>query len=209
MKIIILGAGGLARELYWHLRGAGPVDCVFVDDVTDRTQFVMEGRSVPVVKDWHFDEGFVEFLVGVGEPAAKKTFVAKALAAGLRPARTFVHPRALVQADDCSVGCGGLVAPGCILTTNIRLGDLVILNLGTTVGHDSRMADLVTCNPGCIVSGNVSLGEGVSLGTGTAVREKITVAEWVVSGAQSCIVSDILTPGVTVVGVPARPMLRR
>ena len=114
-RIAILGAGGSARELYWHIRGADPsARIVFVDDVTDIKEIVMAGEAVPVVKHSKFNSvnldgdanaasGCWEFVVGVGAPGIKRKLVRKAVVSGLKPAPTVVHPRALVQGSDCDV----------------------------------------------------------------------------------------------------------
>ncbi len=217
-RIAVLGAGGFAREMYWHIKDTHPSACiVFVDDVSDATQVTIGRHVVHVVKDWRFDalplDGHdappvrvEEFVVGIGSAVVKRKMVAKALESGLRPAATLIHPRAIVQGDDCRIGAGGVICPGCIVTTNVIVGDYVLLNLNTTVGHDAVLGDYVTCNPGCSVSGNVVLGEGVSLGTGTVVREKITIAPGVVAGAQSCVVKDVTEAGITVAGIPAKKL---
>ena len=203
--------------MYWHVRGTHPSACIaFVDDVSEATEIFLEGRAVPIVKDWRFGavpagEGgspirIEEFVIGVGDPRAKRMLVGKALDSGLRPAPTVIHPRALVQADDCRIGKGGIIAPGCVLTTNVTVGDYVLLNLNCTLGHDAVLGEYVTCNPGCNISGNVMIGEGAALGTGTVVRQGIDIARGVVTGAQACIVKDIVEPGITVAGVPARPL---
>jgi sugar O-acyltransferase (sialic acid O-acetyltransferase NeuD family) len=216
--VAILGAGGFAREMYWHIKDAHPATTiVFVDDLTETTEVVMAGRIIPVVKNWKFDALYVEgrdrapvacteFVIGVGSPQARKTLVQRALACGLRPAPTVIHPRALVQGQDCEIGVGGVIAPGCVITTHVQVGDYVLLGVNVAVGHDTVIGDYVTCNPGSQVSGNVVLGEGVLLGTGAAVREKIVVAAGVLIGAQACVVKDINEPNITVVGVPARKL---
>lgn len=217
-NIVILGAGAFAREMYWHIKGAEPTArIVFVDDVTRSTEIVMGDYTAPIVKDWKFDavalvrdtassQKFGEFLIGVGDPRIKMKLVEKALESGLEPAPTIVHPRALIQGTDCRIGKGGVITPGCVLTTNVALGDYVLLNLNTTVGHDAVIGDYATCNPGCNISGNVTIGEGAALGTGTVVRDGVRIAAGVVTGAQACVVKDVLEPGITVVGVPARKL---
>jgi sugar O-acyltransferase (sialic acid O-acetyltransferase NeuD family) len=216
--IAVLGAGGFAREMYWHIKGAYPhVRLVFIDDVTNTTEILMAGERVPVVKDWKFDALYWDgpdrppatcehFVLGIGSPQAKREMVQKARAAGLTPAPTIVHPRAVIQGADCRIGVGGVITPGCVITTHVTIGDFVLLNLNTTVGHDAVLGDYVTCNPGCAISGNVTLGEGVVLGTGTVIREKISIAPGVVTGAQACVVKDIDEPNITVVGTPAKKL---
>lgn len=206
-EIIILGAGGFAREVYWHLLQGEYTDFIFVDDVTDTKSIQLGHKSYPVVKDWNFiPYGMSKFIIGIGNPKAKKIMVEKALQAGLRPAPTFIHPRALVQ--DAEIGMGGIITPGCVITTNVSIGDYVVLNLNCTVGHDSAIGDFVTANPGCHISGNTVISNGVLLGTGTTVREQIVIGEDVTTGAQSAVVSDLTEP-LVYVGIPAKPLIRR
>lgn len=212
--IVILGACGGAREVYWFLEDTYPgTDVVFVDDLTDVTEATVGDRVFPVVKDWDFSQvrrqagskdAFEQFFVGLGHPPDKKVMVEKALAHGLEPAPTLVHPRALVHAD-CVLGRGGMVMPGSHCTTCVTLGDYVFLQ-NTTVGHYATIGDYVSCYPGSAVSGECKLGEGVLLGTGAVVRDEVRIAPWVVVGAQSCVVKDIEEPHITVAGVPARKL---
>lgn len=204
-SITILGAGGLAREVYWHLQGAYD-DFIFVDDATEIQSVQLGQKSFPVIKDWNFIRYPVSsFIIGVGNPKAKKIMVEKALRAGLTPAHTFVHPKALIQ--DAQLGVGGIVAPGCVVTTNVKIGDYVVLNLNSTVGHDAVIEDFVTVNPGCCISGNTILKSGVTLGTGAVVREKVVISQDVVVGAQSAVVSNLTHP-LVYAGVPAKPLVR-
>ena len=218
-NIVILGAGGFAREMYWHIKESIPqAKMVFANDLKETEKIAINGQIIPVIKNWDFDcvpvdsfnksfEKFKEFVIGVGSPKIKRILVRKALASGLVPAPTIIHPRALVQGDDCEIGIGSIISPGCVITTNVRIGNYVLLNLNCTVGHDTILGDYVTCNPGCCISGNVTLGEGVMLGTGTVIREEINIAQDVQTGAQSCVVKDILDSNITVAGIPARKLI--
>lgn len=217
---IILGAGNHARETFWHANQIHERYCsraysrfVFVDDVTDTTEVVLDGRRWPVEKHWEFSKyaegsGPLGFIVGFAEPKGKMNLVKKALAAGLTPLPSVVHRSALIQDPSCEIGVGGLIGPGCILTTNVRLGDFVTLNLNVSVSHDCHLMDYANCAPRVALAGNVVLNQGVSLGIGSVVREKVHIAPFVSSGAQACIVKSITTEGITVVGVPAKPLVR-
>lgn len=214
-SLVILGAGGCAREMYWFVQDTYPgIDIVFVDDVSPATAMDLAGKLVPVVKDWDFsparrgraDGGFEQFVIGVAEPPAKQAMVQKALAAGLQPAPTIVHPRTLVR-PDCRLGHGGLIVAHSQLTTNATLGDYVLV-LDTTIGHHDIVGDYVTCYPGCKVSGDVKLGERVVLGAGTVIIPGVTIAPGVVTGAHACVVRDIDEPDITVVGIPAKKLQR-
>lgn len=210
MKVcIILGAGGYAREIYWHAKATRLyAGYIFVDDLNDIASIHLDGEDWPIEKNWSFEKYHAPgkqfgFVVGVGDTRGKITLVEKAINVGLEPWPTIIHPSAIIQDPKCRVGVGGVIAAGCILTTNITIGDYVLLNTGVTVGHDSQISSFATCAPQVAIAGNVLIGRGANLGIGTVVREKISIAPFVTSGAQSCIVKNIEIETLVVAGVPA------
>jgi len=116
--------GVSAQILYWQIQETYPgAEVVFVEDVTDIAEVTVEdGNVIHVVKDWDFthlesgdwtNQGGCEgFLVGSDNPKLKKVLVEKALAHGLRPAPTLIHPRAYVASYGCTIGRGGMIMPG-------------------------------------------------------------------------------------------------
>lgn len=210
---VILGAGGFARELMFHVLDTVGSDAqfIFVDDVSNKKSLIVRGVTYPVVEDWDFSPysylNIVGFLVGIGDPNLKEKLVLKAIHSGLTPAKTIIHPKAIVQDKENNIGFGGLIGPGCILTTNVTIGNYVILNLNCTVGHDATLSDFCTANPGCHISGNTYLHKGVTLGTGTTLREKITISAYVTTGAQSCVVKSVDEESIVVTGVPAKQLI--
>jgi acetyltransferase-like isoleucine patch superfamily enzyme len=105
------------------------------------------------------------------------------------------------------VGPGSIVCSGSVLTTNVRVGAHVIVNLGCTVGHDAVLADFVTLAPGVHVSGNVAIGAGCSVGTGAVFINgqpgaALTIGGDSVIAAGACVTRDV-EPGSLMAGVPA------
>lgn len=210
-SIVILGAYGGAREMFWYLKESYPgTDVVFVDDITDIVEVNIAGRTYPVVKDWDFRTvrkkggAFEYFTLGLGYPKAKKILVEKALKAGLVPAPTLISSSAVVR-PDCIIGRGGVIFGTSNLLTEAVVGDYAYIS-NTPLGHAAVLGNYVSCFAGAHVSSEVTLGEGVLLGAGSVVKEEVTIADWVTVGAQSCVVKDILEPNITVCGVPARKL---
>ncbi len=94
------------------------------------------------------------------------------------------------------------------MTTNIRMGRHVLLNLNCTVGHDTVLGDYVTVSPGVNISGRVRLDDGVDCGTGASILPGVAVGHDTRIGAGSVVTKD-WPPELTLVGVPARPMAPR
>jgi len=206
--IIILGAAGLAKEFFLYVKRSHPEfeKIYFVNDLDDgQTEIKIDGKIYPVVKNWNFENKF-PFIVAVGNPHIKEKLVQKSLLCGLNPFKTIIDPSALVLSGN-KIGVGGLIAPGCILTTNITLGNYVTLNLNTTVGHDTKIGDFCTTNPGVHISGQIEIGNCNEFGTGCIVRDRLKIGSNQTFGAQSAVVKNIESDEkITWVGIPVRKL---
>jgi len=185
MRVVVLGSGGLAREYALWAQDAGVVIDAFVNDMESDEGIVgFEGEAL--------------FIVGVGKPKNKRVMVAKALSAGWKPHPAVIHPTAVVKSK---LPNGVLVAPGCVITCNVTVGQYCTFNLNTTVGHDTVIGQGCTTNPGVHISGNIRIGDWCEFGTGSVVRDGITICDNVRIGASGAVVKNITEPGIYV-GVP-------
>jgi sugar O-acyltransferase (sialic acid O-acetyltransferase NeuD family) len=100
------------------------------------------------------------------------------------------------------LGHGNIICRGVIMTTGIEIGNHCQFNLLTTVGHDCKIGDYVTCAPKVSISGNCTIGNRVYIGTGAVIKEKIKICDDVIIGANSFVNRDIVEPG-TYAGNPA------
>lgn len=209
VDVVILGAGGLAREAYWVFRDSNKTTARkwnvigFIDD--NRANFGKNLCGITVLGDfgWLKKANIRELKVvcAVGSPRAKRHMVERATQLGLEFC-TVIHPSAQMS-EYVSVGSGAVVTAGCILTTQVRVGNHVFLNLDTTVGHDVVIENFVNVAPGCHISGTVTLREGTDLGTGAVVLQGITVGQWSTVGAGAVVIEDV-PPNAVVAGVPAK-----
>lgn len=209
--LVIVGAGGHGREILDIVRAAQQErrthDFVgFLDDglPTGDTSGphrlpVLGGTELLATLD-------VEYLIGVGLPAQRRRVDRAAFAWGRRAASA-IHPEVSLGSR-LFLGPGLVMAAGARMTTNITTGRHVHLNLNATVSHDCVVGDYVTITPGVNVSGNVRIGDGVWLGTGATVNQGLEIGNDTIVGAGAGVIRD-LPPGVTAVGIPARPLTRR
>lgn len=210
-SIIILGAAGLAKEFYYYIKRSKPniKNFVFVNDLNDgQYNIEIDGNFFPVVKDWYFPEKY-EFIVAVGNPRIKRILVDKALSVGLTPSQTIIDPSAIILTDIKNFGHGGVIAPGCIVTANVKLGNYVTLNLNTTVGHDTTIGDYCTTNPGVHISGQIKIGNDNEFGTGSIVKDRLTIGSNKMFGAQAAVVKNIDGDNSEIfVGVPSKLLIK-
>jgi len=203
---VIYGTGGFARETAQLLTDLDPSSFQlrgFLDD--DSTHHGQTCWGLPILGDvaWLATRPGTAVVIAVGSPQVKQTIAKRVREAGA----TFpilVHPSARIG-HGVTLGEGCIICGNCFLTTDIVLGTFVTLNLGCTVGHDTAIADFVTCAPACNLSGNVRLETGVELGTNTSLIPNTSVGAWSIVGAGACVTRDI-PPGVLAVGTPAKPI---
>ncbi len=211
--LVIFGAGGFARETLFLVedinRGAtGPVYNMLgyiVDDPGETGRPV--GKSMIIgTADW-FGERVepVCCVLAIGNPAILAGIAARL---GKLPAIEFpnlVHPGTVWDRERVELGRGNIIAAGNILTTDIRIGSFNIFNLNCTYGHDVVIGDCCVINPGCNISGNVTLTGWTLIGTGATILQGLKIGAGATVGAGAVVTKDIQS-GVTVVGIPARPI---
>lgn len=207
-KLVIIGAGGLGREVLWLAR-----ECNKVEKRWDILGFIDENEKLhgQVLCDvqvlggltWLEENSTKDTMAvcGVGKPSIRKELAEKTRDIGLGFA-SLIHPSTCMS-DYVEVGEGVVVTANNIITTQVTLGDHVFLNLNCTVGHDTVLEDYVNCAPGCNISGNVTLKMGVHIGTQVSILPGVTIGGWSRIGAGATVIDDIPEKSVAV-GVPAK-----
>lgn len=205
-KLIIYGAGGLGREVLAMVDGDSRYEVKgFIDDSKVVGTTV---ANVQVVAHYDTLESFSDcsFVVAIGDPVTKSKIVGKLRAKHVKFA-TIIHPSAMIGSASVIIGEGSIVCAGVMLTTDIHIGDHVLLNLGCSVGHDARIASYTSIMPGANIAGEVTLGEKVLVGAGASIMNRVSVGERSKVGMGAVVLTNV-PQDVTVVGVPAKPVVK-
>jgi sugar O-acyltransferase (sialic acid O-acetyltransferase NeuD family) len=114
--------------------------------------------------------------------------------------------------DEVSLGEGALISPYVTFTSNISIGRHFHANLNSYVEHDCVIGDFVTFAPAVRCNGNVHIGDGAYVGCGAIIKQgrpgsPMTIGAGAVVGMGAVVTRDV-PPGATVVGNPARPLVR-
>jgi UDP-perosamine 4-acetyltransferase len=205
--ILIIGGGGHAKQVIETLRLTHPEARLAIVDIKADHRAVL---GVPVVGTDDFlahavADGFASFVMGIGgagDNRPRAAAFARARAAGLAP-RQVIHPSAAVAAS-ARMGLGSQCMFNSVIEGDAVLGDDVIVSSGAIVEHDCRVADHVHVATGAIVTGSVEIGAFAHIGAGAVIRQGATIGANALVGMGSVVTKDVL-PGVTVMGVPARP----
>jgi sugar O-acyltransferase (sialic acid O-acetyltransferase NeuD family) len=151
-------------------------------------------------------DGEFGFCIAIGNPhgRVRMKYHELLVAAGLIPV-TVAHRSAQIAANAVGHGCQFMA--GSIVNPEARLGNQCIINTKASVDHECILADGVEIAPGATLCGLVVLGTGVWIGAGATVLPRVHVGEDSIVGA-GAVVNKNVPAGVTVVGVPAKPVQR-
>lgn len=219
MPLFIVGAGRHGLELNSYLldlesRGDSFHLMGYIDEVKPRGSAWGSSKILGGMDEFreylqkHEGVSF-HYITAAGNNNDRRDLVRKveSLGCGNLVHATLRHPFSSIGRE-VEIGAGTSFAPGSIVTTRVKIGRHVILNVKASVSHDCVIGDYVNLNPGVVLCGNVTVGEGSYIGAGATVMNGINVGEWAVVGAGAAVIRDV-PPRVTVVGVPARIIERR
>jgi len=178
MNIIIYGAGGLGREISDTISSINSLNRTFnllgfVDDGVQKGS-VINGVSVlggaSVLDSMRKDTGIV---LGIADPHVRKNIFLKYGGEFLFPAIT--HPTAVIS-PFASIGEGVLIQAGCVVAANARIGDCVMMNAHSGIGHDAIIGNYCSIMSFCDAAGCTELGELVFVGSGAKIIPSLKIA---------------------------------
>ncbi len=212
-RIVVAGAGGIAREIDWLIREINAVQPAYdflgfvVSDLNHCGNHDSRDR---ILGDYAWLEenrkSIDAVAVGIGTPAARLK-VANELRA-LIPDVEFpalIHPSVMMDFTSATIGHGVQICAGVVATVNLTLNTFALLNLACTFGHEAVVGAGSVVNPGANISGGVVLGSGVLVGTGAQILQYRSIGDGATVGAGAVVLEDVVA-GATVAGVPARAL---
>lgn len=215
-KIAIIGCGGFGREVLWVVREQNAASERRKDEsveIFDVAGFVSDNREmhgktlcgIPVLgsEDWLLANKDVRAVCGIGAPRVRMRITRRLEERGVGFV-TVIHP-SVKMSQFVEIGTGCVICAGTIITTQVRIGNHVHVNLNSTIGHDVVIGDYVTISPGANVSGKVEIGYGADLGTNCSVIQNLRIGKGSIVGAGAVVNRDV-EENVVSVGVPSRPI---
>jgi sugar O-acyltransferase (sialic acid O-acetyltransferase NeuD family) len=204
-SIAIYGAGGFAREIVpiaqWALRKADASDeVVFVSD-NEAEHGILAGLRVV-----GFDEAAdSDFSIAISDAAVRRKLAAK-----VGPRATSLFAETAILGREVEIAEGAIFCGYSMVTGSARIGRHFHANIYSYVAHDCVVGDFVTLAPRVCVNGNTVIEDDVYIGTGAVLKQgtpdkPLVIGRGATIGMGSVVTKDV-PPGVTVVGVPARPL---
>ena len=215
-KLVIIGAGGFAREVRWLAEDVSKSNKN--NDYYDFAGYVVSDLNITGENDsvsdilgnfqWLSDNrnSFDCLAIGIGSPVARNeiaTDLERTFGSEYWP--SLIHPSAQFDRKKCTVSRGVLICANVVATVNVSFKEFSIINLSCTIGHEAVIGRSTTLNPTVNISGGVTLGENVLVGTGAQVLQYMDVGSNSTIGAGAVVTKPVVS-GTTVVGIPAKPL---
>jgi sugar O-acyltransferase (sialic acid O-acetyltransferase NeuD family) len=205
-RLLILGASGHGKVVGDCAMAVAGCEIRYFDDRWPVLDFCGPWPVIGTGESFFAEAGTGgRAFVAIGNVATRLAWLHRLKTAGISVA-TVIHPRSVIS-PHAVIGAGGLVVAG-VININARLGLGCIINTAATVDHDCVLDDGVHVCPGAHLAGDVRVGESSWLGIGCVVRQGVRIGARVTVGAGAVVVADV-PDGLTVVGVPARPLKKK
>ena len=215
-RFAIFGASGCGRGVLPLVRQQlhaalteGGADLVFVDDQPPAQ--VINGHRALTYAQWLSEPASSRHVnVAIAKSSVRQQLVQRCAADGVQ----FFEARAVnvVQLDDVHLGEGAILCPFVTLTSNIRIGRHFHANMYSYVEHDCVVGDFVTFAPAVRCNGNVHIEDHAYIGAGSVIKQGLPGAPLIIGrGAvvgMGAVVTKSVPPGETVVGNPARLLIK-
>lgn len=216
-RFAIFGASGcgrgvmpLARQQLEHGLASGEADLVFVDDQPPATQ--VNDHRVLTYQQWLVEPASSRHVcIAIANSQIRQRVALQCQTDEV----AFFQVRApnVVQMDKVFVGEGAILSPFVTLTSNIQIGRHFHANLYSYVEHDCIIGDFVTFAPGVKCNGNVVIESHAYVGAGAIIKQgrpgyPLVIGEGATVG-MGAVVTKSVPAGVTVVGNPAKPVVKK
>lgn len=205
--IVIVGAGGFGREVHWLIKQINreKEEWNFLGYIDDNVEVETEinGKKVLGNLDYLLNQKEnLSVAIAIGNAKVRKQLVEKLSENQSLEYPNLIAPDVLID-ETVQLGKGNIILNGNILTVNINLQDFNVMETGSTIGHDVKIASYVTIYLGVKIAGNVKIADGCELGANSCMIQGLNIGRETIIGAGAVVIRNI-EGKCTVVGNPAR-----
>jgi sugar O-acyltransferase (sialic acid O-acetyltransferase NeuD family) len=189
-RLVIYGAGGMAREMVFAAREDGRELAFLSDAPAERYR-----DDIPVLS--HGDlRDTDEIVISCAAPATRERLSARA---AFNTPASLIAPTALID-PTAAIGEGAVICDHVMINARARIGRFFQCNYYSHVSHDCVVGDFVTLSPRVSCCGTVHIHDGVFVGAGAVIRNglndrPLVIGEGATIGMGAVVVADVAPDG--------------
>jgi len=208
-NIVIFGASGLGKEVLQLLKVINKKNIVwnilgFIDDDINLKNKNINGYAVLGGVEYFETNSSLSVVFAIANPELKKALIDKInIFNNGHQFPNVIHPNVYIDFESIQLGIGNIITEGCILTSNIKIGNYNTFNTRTTIGHDVFIEDYNIINPNVQISGNIKIGSYNFIAVNSVILQGIKIGNNNHIGACSLVIRN-LNNDMRVFGIPAQ-----
>ena len=205
-NLVILGAGGMGKELSWFAQSCIGFNEVFViKGFIDDNLHALDGFEgyppmLGTIVDYKPEQDDV-FVNSIGDVQFKKKCISRIVEQG-GEFINLIHPSATIP-PHVKMGKGNIIAPRVGIGVETEIGDYCLIQDGAVIGHDVKIGNWCRVDCYAVLIAGVTLEDEVCVHTSSVVNHNVRIGKGAMVGAQSFVFRNV-KPGVTVLGNPAK-----
>jgi sugar O-acyltransferase (sialic acid O-acetyltransferase NeuD family) len=202
---IIIGAGGLARELESWINSNNQTTKAYniVGYLNDDLTLKHSGLAKPIVGkiDFATISNQNSFLIAIADCNFKEKLAVEAIKNNIK-FDSYIHNTALVGLRT-TLGIGTIMLPYSLISCDAIIGNLVFINNGSQIGHDVIIGDNCSIMANVDIGGGAHIGKNVLIGSNAVILPGVKVPDNTIIGAGSVVIRSIKQSG-SYFGNPAK-----
>lgn len=202
-SVFLIGAGGLSRELIsWNEISVCP--SLIIAGCFDDNLNAWDAYKIPdisIIGTLDEIEKYDDFVIAIMNGAIKRSISERMISLN-KNIHSFIADHVMVGSRSI-LGCGVVLMPMVSISCDVKIGDFVLINNGSQIGHDVCIGDYSSIMANVDLGGGVEIGENVFIGSGTTILPGVKVAANCRIGAGSVVIKSIKKEG-TYFGNPAK-----
>ncbi len=208
-QIIMLGAGGFAREILGTIddintqTGASisPIGFIYDGANKDKGKLI---HNIPVLGEIsclkNFDLQEVQLVAAVGRSVWRRKMVEEAKKFGAI-FMSIIHPTVIIS-KWAKIGEGAIIRGFSNVMPEVVIGDFFVGNSFVSIGHDALIGNFVHMNPHVFISGKTKIGNDVYIGVRATILP-CKIGDNTIIGACALVTKDV-PPNMLAKGIPAK-----
>lgn len=204
--MLIIGAKGFAKEVLEILYQSNDIENLsFYDDVNSDAPDKLF-NEFPILKSAEEAKKYFKtidnrFTLGIGSPTLRKKMYDKFIALGGVLTST-ISKNACIGNYGITIAEGSNIMDQAVLSSDISIGQCVIVYYNSIITHDVQIGDFVEISPGATLLGRCRIGNYSQIGSNATILPDVVIGENVIVAAGS-VVTKSVSNNCMVAGIPA------